>query len=291
MEQGSMRADVNVSVRRPGEDLGTRTETKNVNSIRFIGQAIDYEVNRQIDILEEGGEIDQETRLFDPKKGVTRSMRSKEEAHDYRYFPDPDLLPLEFDEALVEKLKNELPELPDEKKARFMADYGLSPYDAEVLIASRHSAAYFEKVAEGRDAKLAVNWVMGDLSAHANAKGVQLDEVGVSPDQLGQLIDLISDGTISGKIAKDVLEIAIKEGGDPAEIVEQRGLKQMSDTSELEAIVDDIIAANPKQVEQLKTKPKTLGWFVGQVMQKTKGKANPQAVNKLLHEKLEIGEG
>ena len=291
MDQGSMRADVNVSIRRPGEKMGTRTETKNVNSIRFIGQAIEYEINRQIDVLENGGTIDQETRLFDPKKGETRPMRSKEEAHDYRYFPDPDLLPLEFDEALIERLKSELPELPDDKKNRFMSDYGLSPYDAGVLVASRHAADFFEEVAKGRDAKLAVNWIMGDLSGHANAKGVGVHEVGVSAAQLGELIDLISDGTISGKIAKDVLEIVFNEGGNPADIVEARGLKQMSDTGELEKIVDEVIAANPKQVEQLKTKPKTIGWFVGQVMQKTKGKANPQTVNKLLKDKLEIGEG
>ena len=291
MDEGSMRADVNVSVRRPGEPWGTRTETKNVNSIRFIGQAIEYEINRQIDVLEDGGTIAQETLLFDPKKGETRPMRSKEEAHDYRYFPDPDLLPLEFDDALVEKLKSELPELPDEKKDRFMSDYGLSPYDAEILIAAKPSADYFEQVAKGRDAKLAVNWVMGDLSGHANAKGVPVQDAGVSPDQLGQLIELISDGTISGKIAKDVLETVLEEGGMPSDIVEAKGLKQMSDTGELEAIVDEIIANNPNQVEQLKTKPKTIGWFVGQVMQKTKGKANPQAVNKLLQGKLEIGEG
>jgi len=291
MDEGSMRADVNVSVRRPGEPWGTRTETKNVNSIRFIGQTIEYEINRQIDVLEDGGTIDQETRLYDPQKGETRPMRSKEEAHDYRYFPDPDLLPLEFDDALIEKLKSELPELPDDKKNRFMSDYGLSPYDADILIATRASADFFEKVAKGRDAKLAVNWIMGDLSGHANAKGVGVHEAGVSADQLGELIDLISDGTISGKIAKDVLEIVFNEGGNPRDIVEAKGLKQMSDTGELEAIVDEIIANNPKQVEQLKTKPKTIGWFVGQVMQKTKGKANPQAVNKLLKGKLEIGEG
>jgi aspartyl-tRNA(Asn)/glutamyl-tRNA(Gln) amidotransferase subunit B len=290
MEQGSMRADVNVSVRRPGDELGTRAEIKNVNSIRFMGQAIEYEIDRQIGILEDGGTIDQETRLFDPKKGETRSMRSKEEAHDYRYFPDPDLLPLEFDDALVEKLKAELPELPDDKKDRFIADYGLSPYDAGVLVASRSSADYFEAVAKGRDAKLATNWIMGDLSAHANTKGVALDEVGIAPKALGEMIDLISDGTISGKIAKDVLEIMITDGGSAAEIVEKRGLKQMSDTGELEAIIDEIIASNPKQVEQLKAKPKTHGWFLGQVMQKTKGKANPQAVNELLRSKLEIGE-
>jgi aspartyl-tRNA(Asn)/glutamyl-tRNA(Gln) amidotransferase subunit B len=286
-----MRADVNVSVRRPGEPFGTRAEIKNVNSIRFMGQAIEYEINRQIDILEDGGEVVQETRLFDPKKGETRSMRSKEEAHDYRYFPDPDLLPLVFDDELIASLKADLPELPDDKKDRFMSEYGLSAYDSGVLVASSHVADYFEKVAKGRDAKLAVNWVMGDLSALAKAKGARLDEAGISADQLGGLLDLISDGTISGKIAKQVLEIMFEEGGEAADIVEARGLRQMSDEGELEAIIDEIIAANPRQVEQVKTKPKTLGWFVGQVMQKTKGKANPQAVNKILRDKLEVGEG
>jgi len=290
MDEGSMRADVNVSVRRPGDELGIRTETKNVNSIRFIGQVIEYEAARQVDVLEDGGTITQETLLFDPKTGKTRPMRSKEEAHDYRYFPDPDLLPLEFDDAFVAELKKNLPELPDEKKNRLINDYGLSAYDANILVASRANADFFEDVARGRDAKLAVNWVMGDVSAHANAKGVGISDTGVSADQLGGMIDLISNNTISGKIAKDVLEILMEEGGTAADIVEKRGLKQVTDTGEIEAIVDEIIKANPEQVEQIKTKPKTIGWFVGQVMQKTKGKANPAMVNELLRAKLEIGE-
>jgi aspartyl-tRNA(Asn)/glutamyl-tRNA(Gln) amidotransferase subunit B len=290
MEQGSMRADVNVSVRRPGDKLGTRCEIKNVNSIRFMGQAIEYEANRQINIIEDGGEIHQETRLFDPKKGETRSMRSKEEAHDYRYFPDPDLLPLEITAEYVEELEKKLPELPDAKRARFIEEYGLSAYDASALVASRTLADYFEDVARERDPKLAANWVMGDLSAHANAIGTPIHDAGVSPAQLGEIIDLIADKTISGKIAKQVLEIIIKEGGKPRSIVEERGLKQVTDTGAIEAIVDEVIAGNPKQVEQLKTKPKTLGWFVGQVMQASKGKANPQVVNELLRTKLEIGE-
>jgi aspartyl-tRNA(Asn)/glutamyl-tRNA(Gln) amidotransferase subunit B len=290
MEQGSMRADVNVSVRRPGDKLGTRCEIKNVNSIRFMGQAIEYEANRQINIIEDGGEIHQETRLFDPKKGETRSMRSKEEAHDYRYFPDPDLLPLEITAEYVEELEKKLPELPDAKRARFIEEYGLSAYDASALVASRTLADYFEDVARERDPKLAANWVMGDLSAHANAIGTPIHDAGVSPAQLGEIIDLIADKTISGKIAKQVLEIIIKEGGKPRSIVEERGLKQVTDAGAIEAIVDEVIAGNPKQVEQLKTKPKTLGWFVGQVMQASKGKANPQVVNELLRTKLEIGE-
>jgi aspartyl-tRNA(Asn)/glutamyl-tRNA(Gln) amidotransferase subunit B len=289
MEEGSMRADVNVSVRRPGEPFGTRAEIKNVNSIRFMGQAIEYEISRQIDILEDGGEVVQETRLFDPKKGETRSMRSKEEAHDYRYFPDPDLLPLVFDDDLIESLKKDLPELPDDKKDRFMSEYGLSAYDAGVLVTSRHLADYFEEAASGRDAKLAVNWVMGDLSAHARTRGVAPHELGVEPERLGRLLDLIADGTISGKIAKEVLEIMLEEDGEPAAIVESRGLKQMSDSGELEAIIDEIIAANPKQAEQVRTKPKAIGWFVGQVMQRTKGKANPRTVNQLLRAKLDVG--
>jgi aspartyl-tRNA(Asn)/glutamyl-tRNA(Gln) amidotransferase subunit B len=296
MEQGSMRADVNVSVRKPGAKLGTRAEIKNVNSIRFMGQAIDYEVSRQIALIEDGGAVVQETRLFDPKKGETRSMRSKEEAHDYRYFPDPDLLPLEFDDKLVKKLKKDLPELPDDKKERFMADYALSSYDAGVLVATRALADYFEAVASGpdgkggRDAKMAANWVMGDLTAKANAKGVAVEECGISPEQIGGLIDLIANGTITGKIAKDVLDIMVEEGGTASAIVDKHGLKQMSDTGELERIIDEIIAANPKQVEQVKEKPKTLGWFVGQVMQRTKGKANPGAVNDLLRAKLGVTE-
>lgn len=290
MEQGSMRADVNVSVRKPGEEFGTRREVKNVNSIRFIGQAIEFEANDQINILEDGGVVDQETRLFDPKTGETRSMRSKEDAHDYRYFPDPDLLPLEFTDEYVEELRADLPELPDDKKARFIEEYGLSPYDAGVLIAAKELADFFEQVAKGRDAKLAVNWVMGDLSAVANEKGVLINEVGVSAEQLGEMIDLISNKTINGKIAKEVFQIMLSEGGMPGAIVEEKGLKPISDTGAIEKIVDDIIAENPKQVEQVKAKPKTLGWFVGQVMKASQGKADPQTVNEILRNKLEIGE-
>jgi aspartyl-tRNA(Asn)/glutamyl-tRNA(Gln) amidotransferase subunit B len=288
MEKGNLRADVNVSVRRPGEPFGTRCEIKNVNSIRFMGQAIEYEARRQIGILEDGGTVDQETRLFDPKRGETRSMRSKEEAHDYRYFPDPDLLPLVIDEAWIEEIKSSLPELPDEKKARFISDYGLKPYDAGVLVGDRDAADFFEAVARGRDARLAVNWVTGDLAAYANARNVGVHEVGVSADDLGELIDLISDGTISGKIAKDVLAIMVEEGGSPKAIVEARGLVQVTDTAALEAIVDQVIAANPDQVETVKTKPKTIGWFVGQVMKQSGGKANPQVVNDILKAKLGV---
>ncbi|WP_137392055.1 Asp-tRNA(Asn)/Glu-tRNA(Gln) amidotransferase subunit GatB [Rhodoligotrophos defluvii] len=288
MEKGNLRADVNVSVRRPGEPFGTRCEIKNVNSIRFMGQAIEYEARRQIGILEDGGSIDQETRLFDARKGETRSMRSKEEAHDYRYFPDPDLLPLEVEEAWITEIKASLPELPDEKKQRFMSDYGLNAYDAGVLVADRDMADYFEAVAKGRDSKLAVNWVTGDLAAHANARNTGVLELGISADHLGELIDLIQDGTISGKIAKDVLAIMVEEGGSPKAIVEQRGLVQVTDISALEAIIDQVIAANPGQVEQVKTKPKTIGWFVGQVMKQSGGKANPQAVNELLKTKLGV---
>ncbi len=286
MEQGSMRADVNVSVRRPGEELGTRTETKNVNSIRFIGQAIDYEVGRQIDVLEDGGKIDQETRLFDPKSGVTRSMRSKEEAHDYRYFPCPDLLPLEFDQSFVDTLKADLPELPDEKKDRFIEKFGLSPYDAGVLVSDRASSDFFEEVAKGRDAKLAANWVINEYFGRLNKEGKEIATSPISADQLGGVVDLISKGDISGKIAKDLFDIVWQEGGDPAKIVEERGMKQVTDTGAIEAIVDDIIANNPGQVEQVKEKPQLLGWFVGQVMKESKGKANPQAVNEILKEKL-----
>lgn len=286
MEKGNLRADVNVSVRRPGEPLGTRCEIKNVNSIRFIGQAIEHEARRQIAIIEDGGAVEQETRLFDPRKGETRSMRTKEEAHDYRYFPDPDLLPLEFEPSWVDEIAAALPELPDEKKSRFISDYGLSAYDAGILVADRASADYFEAVARGRDPKAAVNWVMGDLSSHANAAGVAVAELGVRPDQMGAIIDLIAEGTISGKIAKDVLEIVVAEGGDPRKIVEERGLIQLSDSSEIERVVDEIIADNPQQVEQVRTKPKTLGWFVGQVMKATGGKANPQTVNEVLRSRL-----
>ena len=292
MEQGSLRADVNVSVRRPGEPLGTRCEIKNVNSIRFIGQAVDVEARRQIAILEDGGAIVQETRLFDPGRGETRSMRNKEEAHDYRYFPDPDLLPLEFDQAFVDALAAELPELPDAKKARFVANYGLSPYDAGVLVADKETGDFFEScVGYGgtkRDAKAVANWVNGDVAAFANSEGVAVHATHLTPAQVAGLVDLIGDGTISGKIAKDVLAIIVGEdkGGDPRTIVEARGLKQVTDTGAIEAAVDAIVAENPAKVEQAKAKPTMLGWFVGQVMKSTGGKANPQTVNEILKRKL-----
>ncbi|MEM5583849.1 Asp-tRNA(Asn)/Glu-tRNA(Gln) amidotransferase subunit GatB [Roseibium sp. AS2] len=286
MDQGSMRADVNVSVRRPGGAFGTRCEIKNVNSIRFVGQAIEYEARRQVAILEDGGSIDQETRLFDAVKGETRSMRSKEEAHDYRYFPDPDLLPLEFTQGFVDELAQHLPELPDDKKARFVSDYGLSAYDADILVAEKASADFFEDVAKGRDAKLAANWVINEFFGRLNKEGQDLSESPVSADQLGAIVDLIKNGVISGKIAKDLFEIVWTEGGDPAKIVEDRGMKQVTDLGAIETIVDEIIAANPEKVEQAKDKPGLLGWFVGQVMKQSKGKANPQAVNDLLKQKI-----
>jgi aspartyl-tRNA(Asn)/glutamyl-tRNA(Gln) amidotransferase subunit B len=290
MDEGSMRADVNVSVRKPGGEFGTRCEIKNVNSIRFVGQSIDYEARRQIAILEDGGTIDQETRLYDAVKGETRSMRSKEEAHDYRYFPDPDLLPLEFDNAFVAALLADLPELPDDKKLRFVKDLGLSVYDASVLVSEKAIADYYEAVAAGRDGKIAANWVINDLLGALNKDGKAIEETPVSPDQLGGIIDLIKDGTISGKIAKDLFEIVWNEGGNPAEIVEARGMKQVTDTGAIEKAVDEIIAANPDQVEKVKAKPTLAGWFVGQVMKATGGKANPQAVQALVKAKLGIEE-
>jgi aspartyl-tRNA(Asn)/glutamyl-tRNA(Gln) amidotransferase subunit B len=288
MEKGNMRADVNVSVRRPGAPLGTRCEIKNVNSIRFVGQAVDYEARRQIGVLEDGGTIRQETRLFDHGRGETRSMRSKEEAHDYRYFPDPDLLPLEFDQAYVDALAAKLPELPDEKKARFITDYGVTPYDAHVLTLERASADYFEAVAKGRDAKAAANWVINELFGRLNKEAMGIEESPISADQLGAIVDLIQDGTISGKIAKDLFEIVWTEGGDPRDLVESRGLKQVTDTGAIETACDAVIAANPDKVEQAKAKPTMIGWFVGQVMKQTGGKANPQAVNEILKRKLGI---
>jgi aspartyl-tRNA(Asn)/glutamyl-tRNA(Gln) amidotransferase subunit B len=288
MEKGSLRADVNVSVRRPGSPLGTRCEIKNVNSIRFIGQAIEHEARRQIGIIEDGGTIEQETRLFDPDKGVTRSMRSKEEAHDYRYFPDPDLLPLELTQAEVDALKAKLPELPDEKKARFVAEAGLSAYDADVLTAERATADYFEAVAQGRDAKTAANWVINELTGRLNKEGRDISASPVSAVQLGAILDLIGEGVISGKIAKDLFEIVWGEGGDPRAIVEARGLKQMTDVGAIEKVIDEIIANNPDKVAQAKEKPQLAGWFVGQVMKASAGKANPQAVNELLKSKLGI---
>ncbi len=288
MEKGNLRADVNVSVRKPGGPLGTRCEIKNVNSIRFIGQAVEVEARRQIGILEDGGTIDQETRLYDPAKSETRSMRSKEEAHDYRYFPDPDLLPLEFDDAFVAELKAHLPELPDAKKARFIADYGLSPYDASVLVAEREQADYFEAVAAGRDGKAAANWVINELFGRLNKEGQDVTTSPVSAAQLGGLVDLIGEGVISGRIAKDLFEILWSEGGDPRAIVEARGMKQVTDTGAIEKAVDELIAANPDKVEQVKAKPTMLGWFVGQAMKASGGKANPQALNEILKAKLGI---
>ncbi|APX69089.1 MULTISPECIES: Asp-tRNA(Asn)/Glu-tRNA(Gln) amidotransferase subunit GatB [unclassified Brucella] len=290
MDEGSMRADVNVSVRRPGGEFGTRCEIKNVNSIRFVGQAIEYEARRQIAILEDGGMIDQETRLFDPVKGETRSMRSKEEAHDYRYFPDPDLLPLEFDQAFVDALAAELPELPDVKKQRLVETLGISVYDASILVTEKAIADYYEAVAEGRDGKAAANWVINDLLGALNKAGKDIEESPISPAQLGAIIDLIKEGTISGKIAKDLFEIVWNEGGDPKKLVEERGMKQVTDTGAIEKAVDDVIAANPDKVEQAKAKPTLAGWFVGQVMKATGGKANPQAVNELVKSKLGIEE-
>ena len=288
MEQGSLRADVNVSVRKPGDVFGTRCEIKNVNSIRFMGQAIEYESRRQIGILEDGGTIDQETRLYDAKKGETRSMRSKEEAHDYRYFPDPDLLPLRLDPKNIASIKASLPELPDDKKTRFMSAYGLAAYDASVLIMEQNSAAYFEDVAKGRDGKIAANWVINELFGRLNKEGKTVETSPVSAKQLGGLVDLISEGTVNGKTAKDVFEILWTEGGDPAEIVQARGLVQVTDMGAIEKAVDEIIAANPDKVAAVLAKPSMLGWFVGQVMKTTGGKANPQAVNDLLKKKLNI---
>lgn len=293
MEKGSLRADVNVSVRRPGGPLGTRCEIKNMNSINFIGQAIEYEARRQIEILEDGGAIEQETRLYDPNKGETRSMRSKEEAHDYRYFPDPDLLPLEFSQEFVDDLKAKLPELPDKKKTRFVADFGLSAYDASVLVAERESAVFYETVLDklanrARDAKMAANWVINELFGRLNKEGRDITGSPVNAEQLAAIIDLIGEGTISGKIAKDLFEIVWQEGGDPRALVESRGMKQVTDLSAIEKVVDDIIAANPDKAAQVKDKPQSLGWFVGQVMKASGGKANPQSVNDLLKSKLGV---
>ncbi|MFT6559706.1 Asp-tRNA(Asn)/Glu-tRNA(Gln) amidotransferase subunit GatB [Sneathiella sp.] len=288
MEEGSMRADVNVSVRKPGDPFGTRCEMKNINSLRFIQQAIVYEANRQVDILEAGGTIDQETRLYDSVKGETRSMRSKEEAHDYRYFPDPDLLPLEFDDAFVEKIKSQLPELPDDKKARFIDELGLTAYDAGVLVAEKEVADYFEAVAEGRDAKLSANWVIGELFGNLNRTGKSLSDSPVSAEALGKLIDLIKDGTISNRIAKEVFEEMFDSGKAAADIVEEKGLKQVSDTGAIEAAIDEVIAANPDKLEEYRGgKDKLLGFFMGQVMKATGGKANPGVVNKILKPKLD----
>ena len=287
MDEGSMRADVNVSVCKPGDDFGTRTETKNVNSIRFVQQVVAHEAKRQIRLIEGGGTVVQETRLFDPSTGTTRSMRSKEEAHDYRYFPDPDLLPLVLEQSLVDDLQADLPELPDDKKNRFIADFGLPAYDASVLVADRERAEFFETVATNRDARLAANWMTGEFFGALNKNGLELVDSPVSAAQLGGLVDLISDGTISGRIAKDVFEMMWDTGQDAAVIVAEKGLKQITDTGAIDSAIDDIIANNPKQVEQFRGgNEKLMGWFVGQTMKATGGKANPGVVNKLLKEKL-----
>ena len=293
MEKGNLRADVNVSVRKVGGPLGTRCEIKNMNSINFIGQAIEYEAHRQIEILEDGGVIEQETRLFDPIKGETRSMRTKEEAHDYRYFPDPDLLPLEFSQAFVDELKAGLPELPDRKKARFIDEFSLSPYDASVLVAERESADFYEAVLaelidRERDGKVAANWVINELFGRLNKEGKDIAISPVKAGQLAAIIDLIGAGTISGKIAKDLFEVVWHEGGDPRRLVEERGMKQVTDLSAIEKVVDDIISANPDKVQQAKAKPAAIQWFVGQVMRSTGGKADPKAVNALLKSKLGV---
>jgi aspartyl-tRNA(Asn)/glutamyl-tRNA(Gln) amidotransferase subunit B len=292
MEQGSLRCDANVSVRRPGEPLGTRCEVKNLNSMRFVARAIDYEARRQIDLIEAGGRVEQETRLFDARIGETRPLRSKEEAHDYRYFPDPDLLPLELDDAFIAGIEAGLPELPDAKKARFMAGYGLSPYDAEVLVAERASADYYEAAvaSEGdpREAKLVANWVLTELFGALNRAGLGIEESPIAARQLGDLVHLVQAGTISGRIAKDVFAHMLESGDDPAAIIEAKGLKQISDAGALETIVDELIAANPGQVASYRKNPKALGWFVGQVMKATGGQANPQVVNEVLRRKLDL---
>ena len=301
MQEGSLRADVNVSVCKPGDYekfretgdfgvLGTRCEIKNMNSMRFIQAAIDYEARRQIAILEDGGSVDQETRLYDVAKGETRSMRSKEEAHDYRYFPDPDLLPLEIDEAYVARVRDSLPELPDAKKLRFVKSYGMTEYDASVLTAEHENAAFFEAVAEGRDGKTAANWVINELFGRLNKEGLAVADSPVTAAQLGGVIDLVASDAISGKGGKDVLDLLWSEekGADPAELVERKGMKQVSDTGAIEAAVDEVIAANPDKVAQAQEKPSLAGWFVGQVMKATGGKANPKAVNQIVRQKLGI---
>jgi len=287
MEQGSMRADVNVSVRKPGEDLRTRAEIKNVNSVRFIMQAIEHEAERQVEVWESGGDVVQETRLFDAHRGETRSMRAKEFAHDYRYFPDPDLLPLDIDQDYIDAIKMGLPELPDEKKQRFQDDLELSAYDAGVLVSEKETADYFEIVADGRDPKLAANWVISNLFGHLNAAGKSISESPVSAQSLGKLLDLLKADTISGRMAKDIFEIMFDTGDDPEAIVEEKGLKQITDTGAIAGIVDQVIADNPDQAQQVRDgNDKTIGWFVGQVMKASQGKANPQAVNELLRDKL-----
>jgi aspartyl-tRNA(Asn)/glutamyl-tRNA(Gln) amidotransferase subunit B len=288
MEEGSLRADVNVSVRRPGGPLGTRCEIKNVNSMRFIAQAVDHEGRRQIALIESGGTIRQETRLFDARAGETRSMRSKEEAHDYRYFPDPDLLPLVIEQSWIDEIATSLPELPDDKKARLMRDHGISAYDAGVLVSERELADYYEELARGVDSKSAVNWLNNEILGRLNRAGQSIAACPVPARANNDILRLIADGTISGKIAKDVLDIVWMEGGDPGAIITERGLMQVTDTSAIEQAIAQVIAASPDKVEEVKRKPKLVGWFVGQVMKETGGKANPQVVNTLLKERLGI---
>ena len=288
MQEGSMRADVNVSVRKLGEDLGVRCEIKNVNSIRFVCQAIEFEANRQIQIIEDGGNIDQETRLFDPDRGETRPMRTKEEAHDYRYFPDPDLLPLEIEQSWVNAIQETLPELPDQKQERFVTQYGLSQTDAHKLVAERETADFFEVVAAARDPRISANWVTGELFGALNRTSTEISSSPVSAAQLGTLVDLIIDGTVSNRLAKEVFEIMYETGEGPAEIIEKRGMKQVTDIGEIEGAVDDAIASGAPQVEQYRRgNEKVFGWFVGQVMKGTQGKANPKTVTELLRKKLE----
>ena len=286
MEEGSLRADINVSVRKPGDELGTRCEIKNVNSIKFIGQAIEYEAKRQINLIESGESIKQQTRLFDPKKGQTRSMRSKEEAHDYRYFPDPDLLPLSFTDEFVEGIRKTLPELPDIRRKRFVEEFGLSPYDAGILVSEKETADFFEIASKNSNSKLVCNWIVGELFSILNKDSKTIQESPVTPENIGKLINLIDDGTITGRIAKDVFEIMIDSGDDPVSIVDSNDMRQVSDEGELDGIIEKIIQSNPDQVKSLEEKPNLMGWFVGQVMQETKGKANPKTVNELLNKKL-----
>tara|TARA_A100001035_G_scaffold239406_1_gene204441 strand:- start:1032 stop:2324 length:1293 start_codon:yes stop_codon:yes gene_type:complete len=286
MEEGSLRADINVSVRKPGDDLGTRCEIKNVNSIKFIGQAIDYEAKRQINLIEKGDLIEQQTRLFDPKKGQTRSMRSKEDSHDYRYFPDPDLLPLTFTNEFVDEIKKTLPELPDIRKKRFIDDYDLSSYDSNILVSEKETADYFEAAAENSNPKLVCNWVIGELFSVLNKINKTIEDCPIKAEDLGELINLIDNETITGRIAKDVFEIMLNTGESPASIVDANNMKQVNDLSEIESVIDKIIEINPDQVNALSEKPNLIGWFVGQVMKETQGKANPKTVNEILGKKL-----
>ena len=286
MEEGSLRADINVSVRKPGNELGTRCEIKNVNSIKFIGQAIVYEAKRQIDLIEKGNLVEQQTRLFDPKKGQTRSMRSKEESHDYRYFPDPDLLPLTFTDEFVDEIKKTLPELPDIRRKRFINEYGLSPYDSNILVSEKETADYFEEAAKNSNPKLVCNWVIGELFSVLNKMNKTLEDCPIRAGDLGELVNLIDDETITGRIAKDVFEIMLETGNNPKTIVDENNMKQVNDLSEIESIIDKIIENNPDQVEALAEKPNLIGWFVGQTMKETQGKANPKTVNEILSKKL-----